>query len=72
MDDYGWPRCAKCGGPVETITSESRPDTGGLEVTAYCHGEKETVFVSSADLLAGIMFRVNGDAFASTRQLEGK
>jgi len=46
--------CAKCGKPVEKMTSQEDPFSGTVVFTVHCHGEKEQTILTHAELVHAI------------------
>lgn len=68
----GFPTCAKCGRPVDRLTTypdHRRGSMGEFVLIAQCHGEKEVVRlpISSVDkiLASGGHFWLAGEAFGA-------
>lgn len=39
---HGWPRCAVCNQPVQSMTCTDDLQRNTVSFTAHCHGESET------------------------------
>ncbi|PCJ68226.1 MAG: hypothetical protein COA62_15800 [Rhodobiaceae bacterium] len=67
---HGWPMCAKCNKPVDTLKTEDYAGRS-LAVTAACHGKEQTVLIPHVlfeDLMEGET--LNADGFAFTPEVE--
>lgn len=43
-------RCAICDKPVDAFVKQIGPEMRGREIVAYCHGDRDIMFLSEEDL----------------------